>query len=37
MLADSGIYTWDYLYKLGREQATLPGAASKPHACGHHH
>jgi DUF971 family protein len=59
---DTGIYTWDYLYKLGREQdalwqdylqrlqaagfagdsgrepgTVLPGAAAKPHACGHHH
>jgi DUF971 family protein len=59
---DSGIFTWDYLYKLGNEQealwqdyqqrleaagfagdsgrepgTVLPGAAAKPHACGHHH
>ena len=59
---DTGIYTWDYLYKLGSEQdalwqdylqrlqaagfagdsgrepgTVLPGAAAKPHACGHHH
>ena len=59
---ESGIYTWDYLYKLGKEGESLwqaylarlqaagfagdsgrapgtvlPGAADKPHACGHHH